>query len=246
MVRLTQHDVAACREAFASHDGDAARLRAMMEAVKQPVSDADIMDMCSQVAVTRPLHAVLGDSAEGGGGPGGVGGGAPGGGGVHGNAAVDASGDSGFDMLLRMVEDKVAGVEDEEEDVRLAFMALGGNADGTGTVSASKMKAVVKVRWPLSPAKAGCRLVGCLSGARGQGRTVVGCNLACAVLTGLPSACLTLSLLRCAVLTSSGFCLCGHSQDFGLLVDIDKMLALTAEGTPAETLEYAQFKELLM
>ena len=66
------------------------------------------------------------------------------------------------------------------------------------------------------------------------------------MLTGLPSACLTLSLLRCAVLTSSGFCLCGHSQDFGLLVDIDKMLALTAEGTPAETLEYAQFKELLM
>ena len=134
----------------------------------------------------------------------------------------------------------------EEEDVRLAFMALGGNADGTGTVSASKMKAVVKVRRPLSPAKAGCRLVGCLSGARGQGRTVVGCNLACAVLTGLPSACLALSLLRCAVLTSSGLCLCGHSQDFGLLVDIDKMLALTAEGTPAETLEYAQFKELLM
>jgi Ca2+-binding EF-hand superfamily protein len=145
MVRLTQHDVAACREAFAAHDGDAARLRAMMVAVKQPVSDEEVMDMCSQVAVTRPLHAALGESAEGGGGPGGGGGGATGGGGVHGNAAVDASGDSGFDMLLRMVEDRCRGVEDEEEDVRLAFMALGGNADGTGTVSASKMKAVVKV-----------------------------------------------------------------------------------------------------
>ena len=36
-----------------------------------------------------------------------------------------------------------------------------------------------------------------------------------------------------------------HAQEFGLLVDIDKMLVLTAEGTPAETLEYAQFKELL-
>ena len=143
MVRLTQHDVAACREAFAAHDGDAARLRAMMQAVKVPLADADIMDMCSQVAVMRPLHAVLSD---------------PGAGelgvsvssSVHGSAAVDSSGDSGFDMLLRMVEDRCRGVEDEEEDLRLAFMALGGNADGTGSVSASKMKTVVKVRAPLS------------------------------------------------------------------------------------------------
>jgi hypothetical protein len=36
-----------------------------------------------------------------------------------------------------------------------------------------------------------------------------------------------------------------HTQEFGLLVDIDKMLVVTAEGTPAETLEYTQFKELL-
>jgi hypothetical protein len=120
----------------------------MMQAVKVPLADADIMDMCSQVAVMRPLHAVLSD---------------PGAGelgvsvssSVHGNAAVDSSGDSGFDMLLRMVEDRCRGVEDEEEDLRLAFMALGGNADGTGSVAASKMKTVVKVRVRLcdSPAR---------------------------------------------------------------------------------------------
>ncbi len=137
MVRLTQHDVAACREVFAAHDGDAARLRAMMVAVKQPVDDEVVMEMCSQVAVARPLHAALGEHA------------AESGGGVHGHAAHDSNGAAAFEVLLRMVEEQCRGVEDAEEDTRLAFAALGGNADGTGSVCAAKMKAVCKARGTL-------------------------------------------------------------------------------------------------
>jgi|APGre2960657444_1045066.scaffolds.fasta_scaffold14103_3 Ca2+-binding EF-hand superfamily protein len=131
MVRLTQKDVAACREAFALHDGDAARLRAMMLAVNQPVSDEVVMDMCSEVAVARPLHAALGEHAESG---------------LAVSAAADSSGAASFEVLLRMVEQQCQGAEDAEEDTRLAFAALGGGIDGTGRIDAAKMKSVCKAR----------------------------------------------------------------------------------------------------
>ena len=132
-MRLTQHDVAACREAYSLYDGDAARLRAMLAAAHQDAPDDVVLDLCSQVALQRPLHAVAEASPAGGAGAAGGGGDA-------------AAGSASFEMLLRVVEQQARSAEDAEEDSLLAFIALGGGSDKTGFVSSDRMKAVCKVR----------------------------------------------------------------------------------------------------
>jgi hypothetical protein len=57
-MRLTQADVSACRDAYLAHDSDAARLRAMLAAAHQDAPDDVVLDLCSQVALQRPLLAV--------------------------------------------------------------------------------------------------------------------------------------------------------------------------------------------
>jgi hypothetical protein len=138
-MRLTQLDVAACREAYAAHDGDAARLRAMLEAAKQSAPDDVVLELCSQVAVARPLHAVADAAAH----PGGGGAGAVGG------AHDPNSGNASFEVLLRMVELQARGVEDAEEDTLLAFTSLGGALDKSGAVSSDRLRAVLKARGAL-------------------------------------------------------------------------------------------------
>jgi len=132
-MRLTQHDVAACRDAYSTHDGDASRLRAMLAAAHQDAPDDVVLDLCSQVALQRPLHAVHETSA------------AAGGAGAAGGAEASTGGAS-FEMLLRVVEQQARSADDAEEDSLLSFVALGGGADKTGFVSSDKMKAVCKVR----------------------------------------------------------------------------------------------------
>ena len=152
MVLLTQLDVAACREAFAAHDCDVARLRAMLSAVHTEADDEAVLELCSQVAVARPLHVALGEHSAsehgGGGSPGGPDGGSAAG--SHGmpSAAAGAGlgGCASFEVLLREVEQYIAGAEDAEEETRQAFSALGGNADGTGELSTKRLRAVCKAR----------------------------------------------------------------------------------------------------
>ena len=133
-MRLTQHDVAACREAYSLYDGDAARLRAMLAAAHQDAPDDVVLDLCSQVALQRPLLAVH-ETAQPTGGPGAAGG-----------SGESGTGAASFEMLLRVVEQQARSAEDAEEDSLLAFIALGGGSDKTGFVSSDRMKAVCKVR----------------------------------------------------------------------------------------------------
>jgi len=144
MVLLSQLDVAACREAYKTEDCDAARIKAMLDAVRAPASDEVVLELCSQVAVARPLHAALGDhaaseaSASGGGSAGGGSNGA--------GAGAGSGGAACFEVLMRAVEELLAGAEDAEEDSLLAFAALGGNADGTGAASSKRLRTICKVR----------------------------------------------------------------------------------------------------
>jgi hypothetical protein len=140
-MRLTQLDVAACREAYAAHDSDAARLRAMLAAAKLEADDGVVLELCSQVAVARPLHAVA-ESASAGGAGGGAGGAA--GGHAHGHDA--AAGNASFEVLLRQVELQARSADDAEEDTLLAFAALGGAGDKSGAVSADRLRGVCKAR----------------------------------------------------------------------------------------------------
>lgn len=142
MVLLTQTDISACREAYATADGDASRLRAMLAAIKQPVNDEQVLDMCSQVAVARPLYAALGEHAaseSAAAGPGGVGA-------AHNAAAAHNDGSASFEVLVRVVEQQVADSTDSEQELVQAFAALGGAADGTGELSTKRLRAVCKVR----------------------------------------------------------------------------------------------------
>lgn len=139
-MRLTQLDVAACRDAYGAHDSDAARLRAMLLAVKQPAADDDVLQLCSQVALARPLQAVheaasSGD-LKGGGGQG---------------RDEPPTGTSSFETLLRVVELRVQSLEDAEEDTVLAFAALGGKVDKTGTVPVERLRTVCKASPPARP-----------------------------------------------------------------------------------------------
>ena len=133
-MRLTQADVSACREAYLAHDSDAARLRAMLAAAHQDAPDDVVLDLCSQVALQRPLLAVH-ETAAPTGGPGAAGG-----------SGESGTGAASFEMLLRVVEQQARSAEDAEEDSLLSFIALGGGADKTGFVSSDRMKAVCKVR----------------------------------------------------------------------------------------------------
>jgi hypothetical protein len=133
-MRLTQADVSACRDAYLAHDSDAARLRAMLAAAHQDAPDDVVLDLCSQVALQRPLLAVH-ETAQPTGGPGAAGG-----------SGESASGAASFEMLLRVVEQQARSADDAEEDSLLSFIALGGGADKTGFVSSDRMKAVCKVR----------------------------------------------------------------------------------------------------
>ena len=133
-MRLTQHDVAACREAYSLYAGDAARLRAMLAAAHQDAPDDVVLDLCSQVALQRPLHAVAETASP------------AGGAGAAGGAGDAAAGSASFEMLLRVVEQQARSADDAEEDSLLAFVALGGSSDKTGFVSSDRMKAVCKVR----------------------------------------------------------------------------------------------------
>jgi hypothetical protein len=136
-MRLTQLHVAACREAYAAHDSDAARLRAMLAAADQSAPDDVVLELCSQVAVARPLHAVADAAHAAAGGAGAASGG-------HGDAS--AAGAASFEVLLRMVELQVRSADDAEEDTVLAFAALGGAHDKTGVVSSDRLRAVCKAR----------------------------------------------------------------------------------------------------
>ena len=135
-MRLTQHDVAACREAYLAHDGDAARLRAMLAAAHQDAPDEVVLDLCSQVALQRPLLAVHETATP------------AGGAGAAAGSSESTAGGASFEMLLRVVEQQARSAEDAEEDTLHAFVALGGGADKTGFVSSDRMKAVCKVRPP--------------------------------------------------------------------------------------------------
>ena len=185
-MRLTQHDVAACREAFSQYDGDAARLRAMLAAAHQDAPDDVVLDLCSQVALQRPLHAVA-ETAS----PAGSAGAAAG-------AGDAASGSASFEMLLRVVEQQARSEEDAEEDSLLAFVALGGGSDKTGFVSSDRMKAVCKVR-ALAPAcGAAARCSASAARSRGTQRArvdphqcAVVCALRCAAAAAtLPARCI--------------------------------------------------------
>ena len=144
-MRLTQHDVAACREAFSQYDGDAARLRAMLAAAHQDAPDDVVLDLCSLVALQRPLHAVAETASP------------AGGAGAAAGAGDTASGSASFEMLLRVVEQQARSEEDAEEDSLLAFVALGGGSDKTGFVSSDRMKSVCKVRTLPSACSAAAR-----------------------------------------------------------------------------------------
>jgi hypothetical protein len=265
-MRLTQLDVAACREAYAAHDGDAARLRAMLEAAKQSAPDDVVLELCSQVAVARPLHAVADAAAHPGGNAAAVGG--------HHDPN---SGNASFEVLLRMVELQARGVEDAEEDTLLAFTSLGGCLDKSGAVSSERLKAVCKAR--VARVGVGGRRVGVWArrGA-GGGRVALTAAHARGAAPPLrtrraaarthhrryPTPCLQ-PTRRAARPTRTG-APCPRiaprtsrdahfrsrrafpfsfpfAQDFGLLIDIDEFLSLTDGGE--ESLDYARFKELL-
>lgn len=81
---LSQTAVAACRDAFATHDGDAARLRAMLHAAALEAADETVLELCSQVAVARPLQSL---ASSGGADP----------------PPSHADSGASFDILLRMV-----------------------------------------------------------------------------------------------------------------------------------------------
>lgn len=126
MVRLTQLDVASCRDAYSAHDSDAARLRAMLLAVKQPAADDLVLQLCSRVAMARPLAAAQEGDAK--------------------SRDEPLTGAASFDTLLRVVELQVKSGEDGEEDTVLAFAALGGKADKTGSVATERLRTVCKAR----------------------------------------------------------------------------------------------------
>lgn len=169
MVLLSQLDVAACREAYKTEDCDAARIKAMLAAVRAPASDEVVLELCSQVAVARPLHAALGDHAAS---EASASGGGSAGGGSHGVGAGAGSGGAAcFEVLMRAIEELLAGAEDAEEDSLLAFAALGGNADGTGVASSKRLRTICKVRHgPAATAAASHTLAAERHHTRGRGR----------------------------------------------------------------------------